>query len=69
MNVWKGDHYDITLTQTVSLPAQRSVVALVGGSGDNVSVQFVEKNKELVGVHFCSIPVCFIDVYPQVPIS
>ncbi len=38
---------------TVAAAAQRSVIAFVGGSDHRVSVQFVEKDKEIVG-EICS---------------
>lgn len=51
---WKGDHYLLTETQTEPKPAQRSILAFVGDDNNKVAVQFVEKNKEIVGMDSCS---------------
>ncbi len=49
--VWNGVSYDIKEVPTTALPGQRPIVALYGGPGDNVAVQFVERGGSIVGAN------------------
>lgn len=49
--MWNGVSYDVKEIPTTALPGQRPIVALYGGPGENVAVQFVERAGAIVGAN------------------